>query len=614
MNHWVVLCLPLYLIMGMGLLAVCDFYELGRLRVMNSSGMKRKFDFTLGVVIALVTLLWAQSVVAATSLSSMRIGQSSDKTRVVFDVKNIHQDNYKISRSDDASKVFIDFYGTQSFLTFKRKHLTDKRLFRINVASKNKHTRVTLELHNTHKYRSFALAKDANGKQRLVVDLLNTLVVANDKKTRTDKQTLPLQVKASPPPVTKPVHHKTPTNQSLNTKSISDAQVASVKTKVSDPTTSKEPKKQASKLGNPSLNGELSNRSPSVQASLKTTNTQPLKKAPTPTLTGLKQHDKLALAPTKPNQRLIEKAPESLLNKDSSVLSSEPSELVVALDPGHGGKDSGAIGFNGAYEKDVVLKIAKEMKRLIDKQPYMRAVMTRDADVFIPLSKRVKIAKSQKADLFISIHADAFHDRSIKGGSIYVLSERGASSTMAKLLQERENSALEEISLNKLDKDVAFALSDLSRESNIEDSHKLGKIVLKEMRKTVRMHKKTVQSAGFAVLKSIDMPSLLVETAFISNPSEAKRLINPVFQRKMASAIVDGLSAYAKRSMSNDGMNETHYVQYRVRRGDTLSEIAEAYNVSTVTLKRVNKLKNANSLFVGKRIKIPVSNKVVAGI
>lgn len=304
---------------------------------------------------------------------------------------------------------------------------------------------------------------------------------------------------------------------------------------------------------------------------------------------------------------------QSLLSKDSSVL--VKSDLfVVAIDPGHGGKDVGAVGHNNVYEKEATLQMSRELKRLIDQQPGMKAVLTRDKDVFIPLHKRVSIAKKHHADIFISVHADAFHDRSVRGGSVYVLSNGGASSVMARLLAKSENASLQDIKLKNHDNDVAFALSDMSRDANIRASKKLAKDVLKEMQKTVKMHKHRVQSANFAVLKSIDMPSMLVETAFISNPKEAKKLINKRFQTKMASSIVRGLQRFVDRNGQKPRWGETLYVQYKVQSGDTLSQIAKNYRVSTQVLKKLNGIKNANQLYVGKKIRIPLTEQVVAGL
>ncbi|MDG6773233.1 N-acetylmuramoyl-L-alanine amidase [Thiomicrorhabdus sp. ZW0627] len=306
-------------------------------------------------------------------------------------------------------------------------------------------------------------------------------------------------------------------------------------------------------------------------------------------------------------------ATQSLLNKDSSILI-KGDTLVVAIDPGHGGKDVGAIGHNHVYEKNATLQMSRELKRLIDQQPGMRAILTRNSDVFIPLHERVKIAKKNNADIFISVHADAFHKKSVRGGSVYVLSKGGASSVMARLLAKSENASLQDIKLQGRDRDVAFALSDLTREANIRASRKLGRSVLKEMQRSVHMHKSTLQSAEFAVLKSIDMPSLLIETAFISNPSEARKLMSSSFQTKMASSIVRGLQKFVDGNAQKPHWGETLYVQYKVQPGDTLSEIASNYQVSTKTLKKLNGIKNANQLYVGKKMRIPLSDQVVAGL
>jgi N-acetylmuramoyl-L-alanine amidase len=284
-------------------------------------------------------------------------------------------------------------------------------------------------------------------------------------------------------------------------------------------------------------------------------------------------------------------------------------EFVVALDAGHGGRDSGAVGAGKVYEKHATLMLAKALKKEIDRIPGMRAVLTRKDDRYISLGKRVKIAKQLGADIFISIHADAFHDKSVRGGSVYVLSERGASSTMARLLARSENASLEDMELKAFDKDVAFALSDLSREANIKASRKLAQHVLKKMRSQVKMHKRTVQSARFAVLKSIDMPSLLIETAFISNPREAKNLMSRQWQKRMAKAIASGLEYYRSQTAPKLQPRNGRYVHYKVQRGDTLSEIAAAYQVSANDLKKLNGIKNANQLFVGKKIKIPYKPK-----
>lgn len=504
----------------------------------------------LPILVTLFTLFWAEMVVATTAqLSSMRVGQTADKTRVVFDLKQA--DDYKVFQLNNPSRLVVDFLNTQNALSFKNKHLTDKRLFKIRVSDNKKRVRVVLDLHKNPSYKVFMLGQNSKTKQRLVLDLL-------------DKKATKTVVKAE---------QKTPVNEKSSQSRLAKKQSA-VDVKAAKAVESKQTKTVPNKKTEPLI---ALAKSPNVKALPKS------------------------------------KATDSLLNQESAVFK-KPAKFVIAIDPGHGGKDTGAVGHNKVYEKFATLNMAKELKRIIDRQPGMKAVLTRNKDVFIPLSERVKIAKKKQADLFISIHADAFHDDSVRGGSVYILSERGASSTMARLLAKSENAALQDVSLKGMDDDVAFALSDLSREANVKASRQLASIVLGEMHKKVKMHKHSVQSAGFAVLKSIDMPSLLIETAFISNPHEARNLMSRKFQRKMASAIVDGLNKYVEQTAPKERWGETLYVQYKVQYGDTLSQIAAQYEVSTKTLKKVNNIRNANQLYVGKKLKIPVSGKLVAGL
>lgn len=305
---------------------------------------------------------------------------------------------------------------------------------------------------------------------------------------------------------------------------------------------------------------------------------------------------------------------QSMMDSGSEIFSRKNKDLVVAIDAGHGGKDTGAIGYGGLYEKDVILDLALKLKKQIDAQPGMRGVLTRDADVFIPLHKRVRKAREQDADIFLSLHADAFHDRRARGGSVYILSTTGASSVMARLLAKSENASLQDVKLKGRDADVAFVLSDLTRSANIRASRKLAKTVLGQMGQTVYLHKKSVQSADFAVLKSIDMPSLLIETAFISNPSEARKLKSSQFQTQMAQSIVRGLDKFVQQNGSQPRWGEQLYVHYRVQSGDTLSEIAANYNLSTYRLKKLNHLREANDLKVGQKLRIPLSEELVASL
>ncbi|SHI14873.1 N-acetylmuramoyl-L-alanine amidase [Pollutimonas bauzanensis] len=220
--------------------------------------------------------------------------------------------------------------------------------------------------------------------------------------------------------------------------------------------------------------------------------------------------------------------------------------ILVALDPGHGGEDPGAVGRNGTREKDIVLSIARRLKKLIDAQPNMRAYLTRDNDYFVPLQVRVQKARRVKADLFISIHADAWIKPSARGSSIFALSQNGATSSAARWMAQRENDAdlVGGINLGSHNKQVAQVLLDLSTAAQINDSMRVGDRILSEIGKINTLHKNRVERAGFAVLKAPDIPSILVETAFISNPEEERLLRSPAHQDRIAQAMLSGISGY----------------------------------------------------------------------
>ena len=220
--------------------------------------------------------------------------------------------------------------------------------------------------------------------------------------------------------------------------------------------------------------------------------------------------------------------------------------ITVAIDAGHGGEDPGAKGANGSREKDITLAIAKKLKQRIDEEPNMRGILTRDADFFIPLHGRVVKARNMQADLFISVHADAFIRPDARGSSVFALSEKGATSASARYLAKKENESdlIGGVSLDNKDMNLARTLLDLSQTATINDSLKLGKHVLKNIGEINTLHKGSVEQAGFAVLKSPDIPSILVETAFISNPDEERRLNDDAYRAKLVEAIVNGVKKY----------------------------------------------------------------------
>jgi len=222
--------------------------------------------------------------------------------------------------------------------------------------------------------------------------------------------------------------------------------------------------------------------------------------------------------------------------------------FVIAIDPGHGGRDPGAIGKRGTREKDIALAVGKKMKTLVNRTPGYKAILTRDADRYVSLRHRVKKARQAQADIFVSLHADAFHKSHVKGASVYALSLRGASSEHARLAANKENASdlIGGISLDDKDDMIRSVLLDLSQTATIQDSLELGSDVLSQIGKVSRLNNKKVQQAGFAVLKAPDMPSILIETAFLSNPSEEQKLRSPKHQQKLAKAVFSGVRSHLK--------------------------------------------------------------------
>jgi N-acetylmuramoyl-L-alanine amidase len=221
-------------------------------------------------------------------------------------------------------------------------------------------------------------------------------------------------------------------------------------------------------------------------------------------------------------------------------------DLIIAIDAGHGGEDPGAIGKNGTREKDVVLAIARALAQRVDAEPGMKAVLTRNGDYFVPLRDRMRRARAQQADLFVSIHADSIRDRSVDGSSVYILSQRGATSEAARWLAERENASdlIGGVSLEDKGDVLASVLLDLSQTASLSASQAAAERVLHQLNLVGEVRKPLVQQAGFMVLKSPDIPSMLIETAYISNPSEEQRLRGSAHQAKLAAAIHQGLRAY----------------------------------------------------------------------
>ncbi len=265
--------------------------------------------------------------------------------------------------------------------------------------------------------------------------------------------------------------------------------------------------------------------------------------APAPDPTARQQIEMPAMVVVKPELPAALRPPEPKLDQRQPKVA---RLITIALDPGHGGEDPGAIGASGSREKDIVLAIAKRLKFKLEELPNVRVMLTRDGDYFVPLGVRVEKARKVQADLFVSIHADAFVVPTARGSSVFVLSEKGASSTAARWLANKENLAdsIGGINLGSASKQLASVLFDLSTTAQINDSLKLGKAVLGEIGGIAHLHKNSVEQAGFAVLKAPDIPSILIETAFISNPQEEARLKDNGYQDQIASAITKGIRRY----------------------------------------------------------------------
>lgn len=287
-------------------------------------------------------------------------------------------------------------------------------------------------------------------------------------------------------------------------------------------------------------------------------------------------------------------------------------DLVVAVDAGHGGKDPGASGKRGTREKDIALAIARKLAKKIDAEQGMRAYLTRDGDYYLTLRQRIQRARAQRADLFVSIHADAFKNRKARGSSVYVLSPRGATDEAARWLAEQENAAdlVGGVSLDDKDEMLASVLLDLSQTAAIDASTDVADRILGYLGGIGKLHRDKVQKAGFVVLKSPDIPSILVETAFISNPAEEKLLRSGKHQDRLASALASGIRNYFYDNPPQGTLLAmrpelaTRPVEHVIVSGDTLSGIANRYRVSLGELRRKNGIKG-DRIRIGQVIRIP---------
>ncbi len=333
-----------------------------------------------------------------------------------------------------------------------------------------------------------------------------------------------------------------------------------------------------------------------------------------------------ALLPTEPYKHrlvvdLVDKTPnaEPIASTNTSVKKRElhqERDIVIAIDAGHGGEDPGSIGPSGTYEKDITLQIAKRLERMIDAERGMISRMVRRSDYFVNLNTRTSIARKKKADFFVSIHADAFTSPQPNGASVWVLSLRRANSEIGKWIEDKEKhsellgGAAGVLKDTASEKYLAQALLDMSMDHSMKTGFSVAQEVVSELKKVAKMHKKHPQAASLAVLKSPDIPSILVETGFISNPREERMLKTAQHQERLAKAIFTSIKNYYMQNPPDDSLFAKLKAQFptkhKVRPGESLSILASRYNTSVSKLKTANNLKS-NTLFIGQELDIPQS-------
>ncbi|TLU65836.1 AMIN domain-containing protein [Thalassotalea litorea] len=288
-------------------------------------------------------------------------------------------------------------------------------------------------------------------------------------------------------------------------------------------------------------------------------------------------------------------------------------DVIVGIDAGHGGEDPGSISKDGTYEKKITLQIAKKLKAIIDKEPGMKAVMIRGGDYYIHVNRRTEIARQKQVDFLVSIHADAFHTNKPRGASVWIVNDRRADSELSRWLVNREkNSALlgggGELIKKTNDENLAVFLADLTKDKSLEISDMMARNVILEMRKITRMHKTQPQNASLAVLRASDIPSMLVETGFISNPYDFKNLTSPTHQSKLAKAIFSGMKRYFHQYPPEGSLLASQRpTKHKIRAGESLSVVAQRYKVSVRQLKLANNLKS-DVVRIGQTLTIPQMN------
>lgn len=468
------------------------------------------FKSLISYIAMLVLGMFSGALLAANTITAARVWPAQDYTRITLEASS--PITYKMSIIKNPDRIVVDIDDID--LNQMMKTLTDKILSsdpyikQVRVGKfKPGVVRLVVDLKTEVKPNAFTLPPAGEYKNRLVLDIYPVkdplMAMLEQREAPTSNQTS--------------VNNQASSNQSSQQSSSQTATQSNSVRGEGYSISASEPKPVIEPLPTPDAD---------------TADEIALSELPKPEV----------IKPDTSKPAEIIKSPDNLkpLTKESL------REIVIAIDAGHGGEDPGARGANGSHEKDITLMVAKRLKAKIDNEPGMRGVLTRDGDYFIPLHGRVVKARKLQADLFVSIHADAFTNQSARGSSVFALSERGATSASARYLAKKENESdlIGGVSLDDKDPVLARTLLDLSQTATINDSLKLGKAVLGHIGEINTLHKNHVEQAGFAVLKSPDIPSILVETAFISNPEEERKLNDEAYQDKLVSSILSGIKKY----------------------------------------------------------------------
>lgn len=510
----------------------------------------RVISLLKGFIFVLFALYSSLNLAATPQLLSLRSNSLSDKVQLVFDVSA--QPNVSFSLKQQPLRLVVDLKAIpaktyQNLLSFH-----NRGIVRLHTKMHNKDTiRVSIELSKPFPYNVYEKAKSGNKPERIVVDIYDRAENPQQVQARIiqshqthAQQTSHAAVSSADTRFKSTSKTNTSPETAAKTAATPTFRVINATDLVSSETNSNPVTKA------PAVKKALVKKEPNKQAKLvpvSLTSTDIVASTQTPKPSSSKAEDvkwkKVAQTTTTSNNEVASKKASLIIPKPQKATR---KTLLVVIDPGHGGKDSGAIGANGTYEKHVALQISKRLKKHIDALPNTRAILTRNNDRYITLYGRTRFARQKKADLFISIHADAFTRRDVQGSSVFILSTRGASSAAARELAKRENSVDSKHGLDfkNYDRDISKVLMDIQQSATIESSYVLASKTLRQLKGIGKVHKRYVERAGFAVLKSPDIPSMLVETAFISNPSEERKLNNPAYQERIAKAITLGVKSY----------------------------------------------------------------------